>query len=72
MKYNEISYSSKLEMLLEVYAMSTKLSEALRVSRVSLVNWSTKPDSISYENRFNIDVLYCKHFVIPKWDKSKQ
>ena len=72
MEYNKIGYIEKLRALQGVLSMSTKLSEALGVSRTSLVNWLDKPSSISADNRFNIDVLYCKHFVVPEWDKKKQ
>lgn len=72
MKYNRISHVEKLRALQGVLSMSTKLSQALGVSRTSLVNWLDKPSSISADNRFNIDVLYCKHFVVPEWDKKKQ
>ena len=72
MEYNEMDYPDKLDKLLDQFRMSTKLAEALRVSRTTLVNWSGRPGSISAENRFNIDLLYCKYFVIPQWDKSKQ
>ena len=72
MEYNKISYLEKLEKLRGAYPMSVALAKALGVSRTSLVNWLDKPDSISSENRFHIDVLYCKHFVVPKWDNSKE
>lgn len=71
MEYNEIDYVEKLKALQGVLSMSTKLAEALGVSRTSLVNWLDKPSSISADNRFNIDVLYCKHFVVPEWDNPK-
>jgi len=72
MKYNEISYIDKLDQLQEVFEYSTKLSEAIGVSRRSLPNWRDRPDSIKPEHRLNIDVLYCKRFLIPEWDKPKQ
>jgi len=72
MEYDKIGYVDKLKALQGVLSMSTKLSQALGVSRTSLVNWLDKPNSISSDNRFNIDVLYCKHFVVPEWDKPKQ
>ena len=72
MKYHDIDYKTKIEQLLNVFSMSTKLAEALRVSRVTLVNWRSKPASISMSNRLNIDVLYCKHFLIPDWDRPHQ
>lgn len=72
MKYNEIDYIEKLDRLLEVYGMSASLAEAIGVSRRSLPNWRDKPESIKPEYRFNIDTLYCKHFLIPEWDKPGQ
>jgi len=72
MKYNKISYLEKLEALREYFPMSSALIEVLGVSRNSLLNWLDRPESIKAENRFNIDVLYCKHFVVPEWDKPKQ
>ncbi len=72
MKYNKISYLDKLKQLRDFYPMSSALMEALGISRNSLLNWLDRPESIKAENRFNIDVLYCKHFVVPEWDKPKQ
>ena len=72
MKYNDISYTDKLEQLQVVYEFSTKLSEAVGVSRRTLLNWRDKPESIKAEHRLSIDVLYCQHFLIPEWDKPKQ
>ncbi len=70
MNYNKISYLDKIVQLQDVFEYSTKLSEALGVSRRTLLNWRSKP--ISAENRLNIDVLYCRHFLIPEWDDPKQ
>lgn len=70
MNYNEISYIEKIDQLQGVYEYSTKLSEVLGVSRRTLLNWRNKP--ISAENRLNIDVLYCRHFVVPEWDDPKK
>jgi len=42
------------------------------VSRRSILNWRDKPESIKPDFRMNIDVLYCKHFLIPEWDHSGQ
>jgi len=72
MEYNKISYIDKLDQLQGVYAMSSKLAEAIGVSRRSILNWRDRPDSIKAEHRFTIDVLCCKHFLIPEWDKSGQ
>ncbi|VAX07225.1 hypothetical protein MNBD_GAMMA26-1084 [hydrothermal vent metagenome] len=72
MNYNDISYIDKLDQLLEVYEYSTKLAEAIGVSRRSLPNWRDNPDSIRPEHRLDIDVLFCKHFIIPQWDTRGQ
>ena len=48
------------------------MAEAIGVSRRTLPNWRDKPESIKPEHRLDIDVLYCKHFVIPEWDKPRQ
>lgn len=72
MKYNEISYIKKLDRLQQVFEYSTALAEAIGVSRRTLPNWRDRPDSIKSEHRLDIDVLYCKHFLIPEWDKPKQ
>ncbi len=68
MEYNRLSYIDKLDQLQAVYGMSAPLAEAIGVSRRSLPNWRDRPDSIKAEHRFNIDVLYCTHFLIPEWD----
>lgn len=72
MKYNKISYIDKLARLQEEFVYSTKLSEEIGVSRRTLLNWRSKPDSISAAHRLNIDVLYCRLFQVPEWDDPKQ
>lgn len=72
MKYTTLSYIDKLDQLQDVYRMSTALAEAIGVSRRSLPNWRDRPESIKAEYRFNIDVLYCTHFLIPEWDRAGQ
>jgi len=52
--------------------MSTALAEAICVSRRSLLNWRDRPESIRPAHRLTIDILYCKHFLIPEWDKQGQ
>lgn len=72
MKYMNISYIEKLDQLQEVFVYSAKLAEAIGVSRRSLPNWRDKPDSIKPQYRLDIDVLYCKHIIIPEWDDPRQ
>lgn len=72
MNYNNISYIDKLEQLQNHFVYSTKLSEEIGVSRRTLLNWKNKPGTISAKYRMDIDVLYCKIFLIPVWDKAKQ
>jgi len=72
MKTLDINYKDKLSQLQEHYIYSTKLSEAIGVSRRTLLNWRNNPDSIKPGHCLDIDVLYCKHFLIPKWDKPSQ
>ena len=72
MKYKEIDYIEKLDQLQKHFVYSTKLAEAIGVSRRTLPNWRDKPESISAEFRLNIDILYCRIFLIPEWDKPKQ
>jgi len=72
MKYNKISYIEKLDALQEIFEYSAKLAEAIGVSRRTLPNWRDKPESIKAEHRLNIDVLYCKHVLVPEWDDPKQ
>ena len=72
MKYTDISYIDKIDQLLEVFKYSSKLAEAIGVSRRSLPNWRDNPESIKPEHRLDIDVLYCKHLIIPKWDSPDQ
>lgn len=72
MNYNKISYIDKLDQLQSKFVYATKLSEAIGVSRRSLLNWQSKPESISAEHRLSIDVLYCRVFTIPEWDMAGQ
>jgi len=68
MNYNKISYIDKLDRLQDAFVYATKLSEAIGVSRRTLLNWKGRPESISGEHRLSIDVLYCRLFLIPEWD----
>lgn len=72
MKYIKFSYLEKIDQLQSVFEYSTTLSEAIGVSRRTLLNWRSKPESISAEHRLTIDILFCQHFLIPEWDKPKQ
>ena len=72
MKYNAISLIDKLDQLQGVFVYSTKLAEALSITRRTLLNWRQKPESISAKYRLDIDVLYCQYFLIPEWDVPKQ
>ncbi|WP_374090446.1 Fic family protein [Methylomicrobium lacus] len=72
MKYREISNIDKLDRLQTHFAYSTKLAEAIGVSRRSLLNWRDRPESIKPEHRLDIDVLYCRHILIPEWDNPRQ
>ena len=64
------SYSEKIEILLTHYKFSTKLAEALRVHRMSIQNWRKDSQNISKENRFNIDMLFAQHYIVPRLSKS--
>jgi Fic family protein len=66
-----IPYNEKIEALLKHYKFSTKLAEALNVHRMSIQNWKENSDSISKENRLNIDVLFSKYCIIPNLKKSE-
>ncbi len=72
MKYNAINLPDKLDQLQARFLYSTKLAEALGISRRTLLNWRQKPESISAKYRLDIDVLYCRHFLIPEWDVPQQ
>lgn len=67
-----MSYLNKLEALQVHYEQSTRLAEAIGVSRRTFLNWRDRPDSIKPEHRLDIDVLYCKHKVLLGWDVPKQ
>ena len=47
MKYIQINILDKLDSLQSTFIYSTKLAEALNVSRRTLLNWRQKPHSIS-------------------------
>jgi len=72
MKYSNISVIDKLDQLQSALVYSTKLAETIGVSRRTLLNWRQKPESISAKCLLDIDVLYCRHFLIPDWDEPKQ
>ncbi len=72
MIYHNISILDKLDSLHSKFVYSTKFSEAIGISRRTLLNWYRKPESISAKYRLDIDVLYCQRFLIPEWDVAKQ
>jgi len=65
-----LNYQQKIEELLKFFKYSTKLAQALGVSRMSLINWRDG-GNISEENRFKIDVLYNKYIFIPTLKKEE-
>ena len=65
------NYATKIEQLLEYYRYSTKLAQALNVSRISIVNWR-EGASISEENRLKIDYLYYEKIVLPELEENKR
>ncbi|WP_456480078.1 Fic family protein [Nautilia sp.] len=65
-----MDYVKKIEKLLEHFKYSTKLAEALDVSRMSILNWRDG-GNISNENKFKIDVLYNKYIYIPNLKKDE-
>jgi len=67
----DFTYKEKIEALLEHYQFSTKLAEALKVHRMSIQNWKEDSVSISKENRFNIDILFSIHCIIPNLKKAE-
>lgn len=67
-----MSYLDKIEALQVHFEQSIRLAEAVGVSRRTLLNWRDRPESIKPEHRLDIDVLYCKHVVVPEWDCPKQ
>ena len=68
---NNLTYSQKIEELLDYFKYSTKLAEALGVSRISIVNWRDGA-SISEENKLKIDYLFYEKVFLPKFENEKQ
>ena len=65
------SYPQKIEKLLEHFKYSTKLADALNVSRISIVNWRDGA-SISEENKLKIDYLFYEKVFLPELENKKQ
>lgn len=61
MRYNDITYSTKISRLLEKQT-SVQLAERLGVSRMSLVNWRNDDSGIKPVNRLNIDIEFVRTF----------
>ncbi|MDH5553012.1 MAG: Fic family protein [Nitrosomonas sp.] len=72
MNYLIMSCLDKIEALQAHFEQSTRLAEAVGVSRRTLLNWRDRPESIKPVHRLDIDVLYCKHVVVPEWDDPKK
>ena len=66
-----MDYIEKIEKLLNFYKYSTKLSQALGVSRMSIVNWRDG-SSIGEENRLKIDYLYYEKVFLPELKDKKE
>ncbi len=69
--FQAISYLEKISRLQDHFVYSTKLSEAIGVSRRTVLNWKNRPSSISATHQLEIDVLYCRIFLIPEWDHDQ-
>lgn len=68
--FNELDYPQKIEKLLNYFKYSTKLAEALGVSRISIVNWRDGA-SISEENKLKIDYLFYEKIFLPQLESKK-
>jgi len=68
---NNITYKQKIEELLNYFKYSTKLAEALKVSRISIVNWRDEAP-INDENKLKIDYLYYEKIFLPNFENKKQ
>ena len=66
-----MDYIEKIEKLLNFYKYSTKLSQVLGVSRMSIVKWRDG-SSISEENRLKIDYLYYEKVFLPELKDKKE
>ncbi len=63
-------YIDKIEKLMNFYKYSTKLANALNVSRMSIVNWRDGAN-ISEENKLKIDYLYYEKIYLPELENKK-
>jgi len=66
----QLNYSQKIEKLLKYFKYSTKLAEALGVSRISIVNWKDGA-SINEENKLKIDYLFYEKIFLPELENKK-
>ncbi len=69
--YQKTSITQKIDDLLDFYQTSVALSNALQVSRMSLLSWQNLPENkIRSKNKDNIDFLWCQNILLPAIIKS--
>jgi Fic family protein len=64
--YKNITYEKKLDDLLIYYKTSVAFSQALGITRMTLVAWRDYPQKIKTKNQDKIDLLWCKYIFLPK------
>ncbi|VVM23542.1 hypothetical protein BSPWISOXPB_10541 [uncultured Gammaproteobacteria bacterium] len=60
--YKSISYAQKLSDLQNYYQTSVAFSQALGITRMTLIAWNDNPQKIKVKNQDKIDWLWCSLF----------
>ncbi len=63
--YKSIPYDKKLQDLQAHYKTSVALSQALSITRMTLLAWLDYPQKIKLKNQDKIDLLWCKYVFLP-------
>ena len=63
--YKSISYAQKLSDLQNYYQTSVAFSQALGITRMTLIAWNDNPQKIKVKNQDKIDWLWCQSIFLP-------
>lgn len=70
--YKRIPYAQKLQDLLAYYQTSVALSQALGITRMTLMAWRDYPQKIKFKNQDKIDFLWCQYVLLPSIDSNSK
>ncbi|MBA5249096.1 MAG: Fic family protein [Gammaproteobacteria bacterium] len=70
--YKRIAYAQKMADLQAYYQTSVAFSQALGITRMTLVAWRDNPQKIKVKNQDKIDLLWCQYVFLPNIDSTSE